>query len=92
MLLAESFSLDNITSRELGIAAMGLLIVFTALVLITGFIANLPKALESLKHLLPPEVDHHHAAAAPASASDDEAIVVAIGIGLHARLQSKSTE
>ena len=92
MLLAESFSLDNITTRELGIAAMGLLIVFTALVLITSFIAILPKALESLKHVLPPEVDHHHGAVAPASASPDDAVVVAIGVGLHARLQNKSTE
>jgi len=91
MLLADSFSLDNITSRELGIALMGLLIVFTALILITSFIAILPKALDSLKDLLPAEVDHHHSAAR-ASGSDDEAVVVAIGVGLHARLQDKSTE
>lgn len=92
MLFAESFSLDNITRDELGVAAMGLLIVFTALVVISGFIVVLPKALDALQHMLPPEVDHHHGTAVPATRSDDEAIAVAIGVGLHARMQSKSTE
>ena len=92
MLLAESFSLENITSREVTIALMGLLIVFTALVLITTFIALLPKALEWLKDLLPPEGEHHHGAAAPVSSPDEEAVVVAVGVALHARLQHKSTE
>jgi oxaloacetate decarboxylase gamma subunit len=92
MLFAARFSLDNITTRELVIALMGMLIVFTALLLITAFIAILPKALKSLNHLLPPETDHHHVSVAPASASVDEAVVVAIAVGLHARTQSKSTE
>lgn len=94
MLLAESFSLDNIGSRELSVAAVGLLIVFTSLVLISGFIAILPKILESLNKLLP-ETEHHHGATAPAAASaaaPDEAVVVAIGAALHAKMQSKSTE
>ncbi|MBP86239.1 MAG: hypothetical protein CMJ64_05920 [Planctomycetaceae bacterium] len=92
MLLVISFSLDNITSRELGVAVMGLLIVFTALVLISGFIAILPRIMDSLQHVLPPEGDHHHGTATPAGALDDEVVAVAIGVALHARMQNKSTE
>lgn len=91
MLLAVSFSLENITSRELGVAIMGLVIVFTALVLITGFIAYLPKTLESLQHVLPPETEHHHGSARSAATSDDEVVAVAIGAALHAKMRNDST-
>lgn len=71
----------------LGTAAMGMLIVFVVLLLITTFIATLPKALEAVAGILPEPADTY----APADHSENllpnEAMLAAIGYVLHKELQ-----
>lgn len=77
--------IENILqSHGIGIALTGTLIVFVALTLIALFIAYLPKILEALSGILPPEIDHHATAlAAPVVKRDDTELVSAIGFALH---------
>lgn len=79
---------DNILEHDgIGIALTGMTIVFVALMLISGFIALLPKFMQVFSAFLPPET--HHDAATPRSAGEDEAVIAAIGFVLHQREQEK---
>ena len=75
-------------TRGAAIAIVGLLIVFTALVLISLFIAWLPLILERLAAVWP-EVADHHAAHHPADelGTDEGAALAAIGFVLHTEWQ-----
>ena len=69
-------------AKGFGIAITGLTIVFVALLLISVFIALLPRLMEVLSVIFPEE----HAEAAPAARSVvDEELVAAIGFALHQR-------
>lgn len=69
------------------IAAVGLLIVFVALILISLFIAAMPKFLGFIGHLWP-EVDEHHAFEHAESNEDEELeLLAAIGLVLHTEFQ-----
>ena len=79
-----SFGLQNIIANDgIGIAITGMSIVFTALTLITMFIATLPKLLGLLANVLPPEQEHH--APREDRAADDEALAVAVGFALRSK-------
>ena len=68
-------------------AGMGMVIVFTVLVLITLFIANLPRVLKVLAADLPEVPDHPAPEDASKSLLPDEPILAAIGYVLHTELQ-----
>ena len=92
LIFAESSGLQNVVDGQaVGIAITGMLIVFSALVLITIFITALPKILDLLDPYLP-AVEHPHAAPTPAESlpSDEEKIVAAIGFVLHHEMQRAS--
>ena len=94
-MIAQTHFLERISENHgVAIAVTGMLIVFAVLVLISAFIAALPKALERLGPLLPPEtVRHGHAPPAPLQTPQrtpeprdkhvDEQLVAAIGVALH---------
>ena len=83
-----SFSYQNIIAGDgFGLAFAGMTIVFTALVLVSIFIAVLPKVLVVLNRLIP-EV-HHHTAAPQQREASDETVVAAIGFALHTQKQSR---
>lgn len=91
-LLSQATGLKGIADANgLGIAAVGLLIVFTALTVISLFIALMPKALAVLERVLP-ELDHHHgtAAAHEQKTADEELVVAAIGFVLHTEVEKAS--
>ncbi len=70
------------------IAITGMLIVFTALTLISVFIAVLPKLLSAIGPYLPAVEDHHDApTTAESLPTDEEQIVAAIGHVLHTEMQ-----
>jgi len=74
--------------NAIAIAITGMLIVFTALTLISVFIAALPKILSAIEPYLPTAEDHHDApTAAESLPTDEEKIVAAIGHVLHAEMQ-----
>ncbi len=77
-------------SRGAVIAIAGLLIVFAALLLISLFIAVLPKLLEQVARVWP-EVESHHGSEARAAEPDVEqaAVLAAIGFVLHTELQKQ---
>jgi hypothetical protein len=69
------------------IAGVGLLIVFVALILISLFIATLPRVLGFLGHLWP-EVEEHHGFEHVESDEDEELeLLAAIGFVLHTEFQ-----
>ncbi len=76
------YNFQNVVDGQgISIAITGMLIVFSALVLISSFIAVLPRALAAISHRFPEPPD-------PAPAGDttaDPAVVAAIGIALHQR-------
>ena len=75
-------------SNAIAIAITGMLIVFTALTLITVFIAALPRILTAIEPYLPAMEDHHHAPTTAESLPIDEGkIVAAIGHVLHTEMQ-----
>ena len=78
------------SGKGIAIASTGLLIVFAALMLITVFIAALPRILEVVAKVLP-EAPDRHAAVADGSENllPDEAMVAAIGFVLHNELQKQ---
>lgn len=85
-----NFSLQNVVDGQgIAIAVTGMAIVFTALVLISVFIALLPRVLAVLNPYLPESTHHGHAppavpatAAASGNADEDTRIAVAIGVAL----------
>ena len=77
------YSFQNIIDGHgFSIAITGMLIVFAALVLISLFIAALPKVLEAVSGVFPEKVDSH---VQRASGSIDPSVVAAIGFALHQR-------
>lgn len=74
----------------LAIAATGLIIVFTALILISLFIASLPHILQVVAHIWP-EVDegHPHVTHPESQVPDDGAMLAAIGFVLHTEMQKQ---
>ena len=89
MNLAVFFDASLITGKGIAIAATGLLIVFAALVLITLFIAALPRILEAVANVLPEVPDRHAPQDSSASLLPDEALLAAIGFVLHSELQKQ---
>jgi Na+-transporting methylmalonyl-CoA/oxaloacetate decarboxylase gamma subunit len=81
---------DGSWSDGLAIAATGLFIVFTALILISLFIASLPRVLEAVSRIWP-EVDEPHATQGhpESQVPDDAAVLAAIGFVLHTELQKQ---
>jgi Na+-transporting methylmalonyl-CoA/oxaloacetate decarboxylase gamma subunit len=77
-------------SDGLAVAATGLLIVFTALILISLFIASLPRLLELVAQIWP-ETDeaHGHPSHPESQVADDGAVLAAIGFVLHTELQKQ---
>ncbi len=74
--------------NAIAIAITGMLIVFTALTLISVFIVALPKILSAIEPYLPAVEDHHHApTTAESLPTDEEKIVAAIGHVLHTEMQ-----
>lgn len=72
---------ENIVSANgVTIAIMGMLIVFSALTIISLFIALLPKLLLLLEKIIPEE--HHQHEAAPSQPADHEQVLAAIGYAL----------
>ncbi len=69
------------------IAAVGLLIVFVALVLISLFIATLPRLLTIVGHLWPEVDDHHGLEHSESEPEDDLEVIAAIGFVLHSEFQ-----
>ena len=75
---------DKILENDgFGIAATGMTIVFVALSLIAGFITVLPRIMQILSAVLPPE--HHPQPPPRPTTNEDEAVVAAIGLALHHR-------
>lgn len=74
--------------HAIAIAITGMLIVFTALTLISVFIAALPKLLSAIEPYLPAVEDHHDAlTTAESLPTDEEKIVAVIGHVLHTEMQ-----
>ena len=80
------FSVQNIVDGQgISIAITGMLIVFFALLVITIYIAMVPKILGVLAPFLPPETEH----AAPSSGSAsgnkriEEELLAAVGYAVH---------
>jgi len=74
--------------NAIAIAITGMVIVFTALTLISVFIAVLPKLLSAIEPYLPAVEGHHHApTTAERFPTDEEKIVAAIGHVLHTERQ-----
>lgn len=90
MIVFAEIGFDNIQrANGIGIAITGMLIVFTALVLISTFIALLPRVLNKLAALLPEEHEPVHTSTPPPIAADDAAVVAAIGYVLHLERQKR---
>ena len=84
-----SFNYQNIIAGQgFQLAFAGMTIVFTALVLVSIFIALLPKVLVVLNRLIP-EVHHHTAAPKQRETGDETAIAAAIGFALHTQQQPR---
>ncbi len=84
-----TFSYQNIIAGDgFELAFAGMTIVFTALVLVSIFIAVLPTVLVVLNRLIP-EVHHHTAAPQQREAGDETAVAAAIGFALHTQKQSR---
>ena len=80
-----AYSFQNVIDNQgISIAITGMLIVFTALVLISLFITLLPRIVSALNHRFPEPAE----TAAVASASTDPAVVAAIGLALHRRARA----
>ncbi len=69
------------------IAAVGLLIVYVALVLISLFIATLPRVLVLIGRLWPEVDDHHGIDHVEVDAEEDLVVLAAIGFVLHTEFQ-----
>lgn len=85
--------MDNVTSEKgIIISIAGMIIVFSALTIISVFIAILPKVLEFLDPYLP-SVKHDHAVpkAQKSLPSDEMQIVAAIGFVLHSEFKKSGS-
>ena len=76
--------------RAIGIAVTGLCIVFTALVLISLFIASLPRILTVVSRVWPEVEEIHPRQGHPESqVPDNGAVLAAIGYVLHTEMQKQ---
>ncbi|TWU60239.1 hypothetical protein Poly51_05140 [Rubripirellula tenax] len=88
---------ESVYARGFSIAVAGLAIVFAALLLLTMFIATMPR-LAALLDRYCPEIEHGGPPSRPESkAKEDDAVLAAIGFVLHSELknyenQTKPTE
>lgn len=84
-----NFSMQNVIDGQgLEITIVGITIVFSALAMISLFIAALPRVLTVLDPYLPAAAhEHGHASPAVPPSGEDERIVAAIGLALHHRQQ-----
>ena len=78
-------ALDNPIAQGLDLAFAGMSIVFTALVLVSVFIAVLPRILAVINPYIPPAQLHTQS---QSNETDTAAIAAAIGFALHARRQN----
>jgi Na+-transporting methylmalonyl-CoA/oxaloacetate decarboxylase gamma subunit len=80
--------INDAVSDGIPIAIAGLLIVFSALLLISLFIASLPRILGVVAKLYP-EVDETHSRQShpESQLADDGAVLAAIGFVLHTEIQ-----
>ena len=76
--------------RALGIAVTGMLIVFSALVVISVFISVLPGVLQRVATWLPEQFEPPAPADPESSYPDEDAIVAALGFILHTEMQRGS--
>lgn len=81
----KQLALDNPVALGLDLAFAGMSIVFTALVLVSVFIAVLPRILAAIHPYIPPAQLHTQS---QSKESDAAAIAAAIGFALHARRQN----
>jgi len=92
LLLAQATGLQAIRDANgFGIAITGMLIVFTALSIISLFIRFLPILLEYLDPYLPQVTTHHAPSVAERMPSEDQRIVAAIGYVLHEEMKKAAT-
>ena len=77
-----------VDGRGISISLTGMAIVFAALVIITLFIAAVPRVLDVLEPYLP-KGHGHHASPSPGEETplDHEKVVAAIGMVLHTEMQ-----
>jgi oxaloacetate decarboxylase gamma subunit len=83
-------SAEGAMSLGVSIAIAGLMIVFLALIMMSLFIAALPKVVAMLETVLPEEEDHRSGVTEGHPESlvpDDAAVLAAIGFVLHTELQ-----
>ena len=81
----KQLALDNPIAQGLDLAFAGMSIVFTALVLVSVFIAVLPRILAAINPYIPPAQLHTQN---QDKETDATAIAAAIGFALHARRQN----
>ena len=87
---AESTEFADKLSEGLVIAAAGIVIVFSALLLISLFIAMLPRVLTLVSRVWPEVQDGRHEAGYPESqVADDTDVLAAIGFVLHTEFQKQ---
>ena len=81
---------DNVMQANgLGIAAVGMTVVFVALSLISIFIALLPRILEVISGIFPEPPVVAVQAAAGGSAADDAPLLAAIAVALQHELEQR---
>lgn len=83
LMLAQTGSL----TRGLAIALSGLTIVFTALILISIFIASLPRILDLVSRVWPESDNLHQESSDAENSLPDDAVLAAIGFVLHTEVQ-----
>ena len=81
----KQLALDNPLAQGLDLAFVGMSIVFTALVLVSVFIAVLPRILAVIHPYIPPAQLHTQS---HSKENDAPAIAAAIGFALHAHRQN----
>lgn len=77
---------QNVVENDgLTIAIAGMVVVFSALAVISLFIALLPSAMKQLHRIAPEREDRHAAASPPANppVTEDESVAAAIGFAMH---------
>ena len=81
----DQLALNSPLAQGLDLAFVGMSIVFTALVLVSIFIAVLPRILAAIHPYIPPAQLHTQS---HSRETDAPAIAAAIGVALHARRQN----
>ena len=81
----DQLALNSPLAQGLDLAFVGMSIVFTALVLVSIFIAVLPRLLAAIHPYIPPAQLHTQS---HSRENDAPAIAAAIGFALHARRQN----